>query len=554
MRLALVEAVIGLALAAAVWMLYGPVLRLWWTHDDFFFLRSLLDHRPFWYFVDASVYRELLVLAPLLFFSFDLDRRLFGLEPSLFYVHHLAALSVCAALLYGVARLWLARLWAVVAVWIFLIGPVTASLACILMVRHYIETIVLAALSVAAWAGALRRFPGSWRLAWLSAALYFAACMAKELAVPLFVLLPLLPAPGPRPVDVWGRMRLALPHAFALTLYLALRYALLGALFTSYGFAVRPLDLPALAVGLPAKLATEFVGGRASVAALVFAFALAAGISTFLVLPHGRRRCALVGGALLLAMLPFLPVSTRIEPRYAVPAWIVIAIAFAIGCGTLAETGRRTAAVVIAIVACASGLWLNREDWRPRFARIERMSVENRFVLEMTEADVLRQPLTLAASLEELAWMKEAVYQRPRGGRWFQDDLFLCLHPDPLGRVWGYDAGARRVVDLTGRIPEVRDRYCSAIRSDAALTVSFQVAGHDLFWDLGPHRTGKYRFVLGDGRMVFEVPGSAGFQMRGRQALPALRIGYESPEGWVTYSPELTLQFVDGWTLRWSRP
>ena len=556
MRRALVDAGIALALAAAAWVLYVSVLRLWWTHDDFFHLRYLLTRRPFWYLFDASVHRELpgRVLTPWLFLSIDLDRRLFGLEPHAFYVHQLAALSVCVAALYGVARLWLARVWAAIAVWIFLIGPVTASLASMLMVRHYVETIVLAALSVAAWARAVRGPPRAWRWAWLSAALYFAACMAKEIAVPLFVLLPLLPAPGPRRAGVRERIRRALPHAFASAVYLVLRYVLLGALFTGYGFAVRLSDVPALALELPAKIAGELVGGRASVAAIVFALALVAGITTLLLFPRGRRAGALVCCALLLAMLPVLPVSTRMEPRYAVAAWIVIAVAFAVGCGTLAAAGRRTVAVVVAVVACASGPWLNREDWRVRFATVERMSAENRFVLEMKDGDVLRQPLTLAASLGELAWMKEAVYGRPRGGRWFQDDLFLCLHPDPLGRVWGYDTDAGRVVDLTARIPDARNQYCSAIRSDAPLTASFRVAGTDLFWDLGPHRAGRYRFVLDDGRMIFEIPRSAGFRMRGREALLTLRIGYESPAGWVTYSPELPLRFVDGWTLHWSRP
>ena len=146
--------------------------------------------------------------------------------------------------------------------WIFLIGPVTASLASLLMVRHYIETILLPALALAAWAGALRRFPGrgAWSLAGLSAGLYFAACMAKELAVPLFVLLPFLPPPGTRQVSP-ERLRLALPHAAAFAVYLVLRYAVLGTLLGGYGFAVRPSDLPALALTLPGSRA-EFVAGR----------------------------------------------------------------------------------------------------------------------------------------------------------------------------------------------------------------------------------------------------------------------------------------------------
>src|SRR5258706_9129322 len=101
------------------------------------------------------------------------------------------------------------------------------------MVRHYVEVILLAALAVAAWARALQKPPGAaaWRLAWLSAALYFAAAMAKESAVPLPALLLLLPdTAGGAATKLTARLRLVLPHTLALALYLALRYAVHGVL------------------------------------------------------------------------------------------------------------------------------------------------------------------------------------------------------------------------------------------------------------------------------------------------------------------------------------
>jgi hypothetical protein len=85
------------------------------------------------------------------------------------------------------------------------------------------------------------------------------------------------------------------------------------------------------------------------------------------------------------------------------------------------------------------------------------------------------------------------------------------------------------------------------------LSGRFHVVGENLFWQLGPYREGRYRFVLGDGGQAFEMPRNAGFQVGGRSALPPLRIGYESPTGWITYSPELQLHLVDGWSRRWSR-
>jgi hypothetical protein len=100
------------------------------------------------------------------------------------------------------------------------------------------------------------------------------------------------------------------------------------------------------------------------------------------------------------------------------------------------------------------------------------------------------------------------------------------------------------VVDITARVPELRDRHCASIGAAAPLTASFRVVGSDLFWELGPYRAGQYRFVLDDGRVALPQPERAGFRMRGRPEALRLRVAYASPEGWVTYSPELSLQLV----------
>jgi hypothetical protein len=336
-----------------------------------------------------------------------------------------------------------------------------------------------------------------------------------------------------------------------LALYLIIRYEVLGTLMGGYGFKVDLRSLPALALALPGKIASEFIGGRISMAAVLFLIAFVTGILARFFL-RGPRALVLTGVALLLALLPVLPVSTQMEPRYAVPAWIVLALAFAAGCQAL-EDKKRWIGTALGLAACLSGLILNRQDWNVRFARAERMSVEDRFLFDMGEGDVLRHPLLLTGSLGELQWMKENVFHRPRGGRWFQDDLYLCVHREPLGRVWGYDQGMRRVVDVTARIPALRDRFCSSIRWDAPLRASFHDSEGALRWDLGPYREGKYSFLMGDGAAVFEMPRRAAFQMQERAPFLLLRVRYESPEGWVTYSPELRVPLVEGAGVRWGR-
>lgn len=541
----------GLALAAAAWLLYLPVLRLWWMHDDLFHLHFLRDHATAWYLWDVAAWRQWppRVLTPLLFLSLDVDRALSGPRPEAFYLHQLVSLSLVPAALYGVLRLWLPRLWAAAGAFVFLLGPPVASLAPLLMVRHYIEAVLLGTLSCGLWVLALRRTGwGGAALAAASAALWFLASMAKEIAVPLVLFLPLMPEGSLR-----HRLRRAAPHGLALLAYFAVRAGFLGTLGGGYGFAVKPEDLPRAALELPGKISTEMLGLPTPAAWVLFA-AILAGLA--LTLGHGRPAALRLGAGLALALAPVLPVSTRMEPRFAVPTWLVAVVAFAFAGRSLAVRGGRWrfAAGVLAFAGCAGGLAANRSDWAVRLGEAERRSGEGRFFLTLGPGDLLRQPLGPPGALGELRWWKEDVLRLPRGTGWFLDDLYLCLHPEVgnVRRIWGWDSSSRRMVDLTPRTPDLRHRFCSAIRRDSPLRAVIRAEPSGLSWELGPWEEGRYRLVMGDGVTIVEVPRTGAFRLR-RLTPVSLRIGYESPEGWVTYSPELAMDPLRTRVLRWAR-
>ncbi|HEX7182168.1 MAG TPA: hypothetical protein VF756_10020 [Thermoanaerobaculia bacterium] len=534
---------IAALLAVAVWVLYGPALRLWWMYDDLYHLHYQLTHAPVWYLFDVRAWQEFSakVLTPLLFFSLDADRVLFGLSPRAFYLHQITALSLCPAALYGVLRLWLPRAWAAAGAFLFLIGPTVSSLSTLLMVRHYIEAVLLALLSVALYILALRR--GSWALAAASGVLYLLAVLTKEIAVPLALFLLLIPER-----DLRERFRFALPCLAALIFYLGLRLYFLGTLGGGYGFAVEPGGWARLVLELPGKVAAEILGDSSSAGWRMLG-AILAGLVAAAVFVRGAALRIAVAAVLVLA--PVLPVSTKFEPRYAVPAWLLAVVAFAFGARALAERGRpfRLLAAGLAVVACAGGLVANRRDWEGRFARAERMSIENRSFLSLGEGDFLRRPLSPSASLGELRWWKEEMWGLPRGAGWFLDDLYLCLRGEEIRRLWAYDPVEREVKDVTRDLPAIRRRYCSSIRREVPLSAEVRAQGPVLFWELGPYPEGSYWLVMADGAQAIEVPRIGGFQTRGMEKL-ALRVKYRSPEGWVTYSPELVVDLTRG-PFRW---
>ena len=542
------ELSIATALAALPWLLYWPMLRLWWTFDDLFHQHLLVTGPRLWYLWDAEFYRHAApkMMTPLLFLSLDLDRRLFGLHPVGFYAHQLVSLSLVGAALYAVLRLWLPRGWSALGSGLFLLGAPVAGTALQLMVRHYFEALVLMAVAVALWVGALRgqerRAPA---LAWASAAVWFLACLAKEIAVPLVLFLPLVPEVEPR-----GRGRLFFPYGVAAVAYAALRVYLLGGPAPPSGFAVSGVGWLRLAMALPAKVATS-IGGLSGAAGWGLLATVLAGLVAALAL--GRGSAFRTGAGLALAMAPVLPVSTVFEPRFALMSWLAVAIAGAFAGAAWSTRGQtpRRAAIAVALVAVGLGALVNRQAWADGFGESLRRSAEGRYFVSMKAGELVRRPAGLPAELGELRWFREQYLGLPRGAGWFLDDLYLCLHPE-TGPVAGWDALSRRMVDLTWQVPAIRHRYCEAIRWRAPLRVEIRAEGAATSWDLGPYGEGQYDFVWEEGTSALAMPRVGSFHAR----LPsdrALRVRYQAPEGWVTYSPDLTVDLARSPLFRWSR-
>jgi hypothetical protein len=554
-RKKLTDGLAALALLALPWLLYGAALDLWWTQDDFFQLRFAAGHEIAEYALDPGVWQRLpnQVLTPLLFASYELDLAVAGLDPAAFYAHQLLSLGLAAGALYGLLRLWLAVPWALLGGGAFLLGPPIASLAPLLMVRHYPESVLLAVLS--AWlfvVGTRRAGAGAWIPAVLSGCLYFAACLAKEIAVPLPAVLALLPAGTPR-----LRLRRLAPHAGALALYAGYRIWMLGTPLGGYGWSVRPGEWPGLALGLPARLARELAGpgpwGWAVLAGLV-------GGVVFLAV-RSRRSAGLLGVGILAALLPVLPVAAEVAPRYASSAWLLLATALPVSARRLAgstgpRSGRRRAVLGLTLaLLLAAALAGNRRAWSHHHGLAARMSAEYQGFLELGPGEYLRHPAASPASMGALLlFARDLLGRRPEGG-WFYDDLYLCpvagARSGPVLALWAYDPDAGRLRDVTGELPALRQSHCRSIRWDAPLEASFRRGGGVLAWELGPSRAGGYAFLLEDGRMRYEVPRRGAFR-REDLDLAGLRVRYDSPEGWVTYSPPLPLEPGRS-GLRWRR-
>jgi len=218
----------------------------------------------------------------------------------------------------------------------------------------------------------------------------------------------------------------------------------------------------------------------------------------------------------LAALLPIVPVAAQLQPRWSFALWLVSASAIAF-----------VQLRVVIGLALITALVSFRVEWPRALRHFLRMSDEARVFAQLGANDVLLHAETPPVTMQELARYTHA------SAHAIYDELSLCADPKPH-RTFEYDATRREERETNALAKD-----CASIRT-APLFAHF-VFGDDgaFYWTLGPYRDGRYVFVLGDD-IAYEVRPDAGFRFPNIDAL-TIRIRYDSPAGWMTYSPDLRL-------------
>lgn len=525
-------------IVVAVMLLYGSVLGLFWTYDDAFNLRYAQEQSPLGYFFMPSVWRQLpfTMFTPLLYVAYDIDLALFGERPAPFYAHHLLSLCGAAVALFFVLRSWFSAAISLLATLSVVAAPPMTEWALELMTRHYVEGALLASVATLFYLRAVSKRHSGWAVA--AAVVALLAALAKEVFVPLPALWLLL-----RVATLRERVRFVIPTIAATVVYLAWRWIMLGTLGGGYGWTILEDERFRVYASLPLRLARSFSSGSSAIPAITLAV-IAAALAAYL-LWRDRGFVARMFFAAVLAVAPLVAVPTQLEPRYLVLLAVVLAVLIAAAMKRFHGGG----AIMLGAVALTVLVAANRSAWTPAFEKSARMSSESRALLQLSGSDLLATPAIPVGAAGELK--EKAKGSRGVAADVFYDEIFLCEQLDRGRRMWRFDEQRDEVTEQTARIRVEAARFCGSVRS-APLNAAFRHEDEVLTWSLGPYRDGRYRLVLGSGALVMDVPARAAFRV-GAVAPPSLRVRYDSPEGWTTYSPDLTLDFSGGRAFSWRR-
>jgi hypothetical protein len=371
----------------------------------------------------------------------------------------------------------------------------------------------------------------SWLLSVASAGLYFLAVGGKEVYAPMPLLLAVIPE-----ATVQRRLKLLVPHGVAGFAYALWRVVVLGPGVGPYGFVVRPHNRLQMLATLPFRAVRHFAGSGSAAGIVLMALVVACAA---LVAVRVRASRLPIVTAIVVALVPILPVATQLNPRWTFVLWLLAASAVAFVGHALPPRG----AVAILLIVLLAAIVANRVEWPREIRRFTRMSDEARVFANLGPNDIIRDAESPPVTLDELGRLVGA------HGRAMYDDLSLCANSRPIARVFQYDESQHAVRDV-GKY-DIR-ASCRSIRNMPLVAhVTFEEAG-SFFWDLGPYRDGSYAFVLGDGKQTYDVPREGGFRSANLPGL-AIRVRYRSPAGWTTYSPQFYVDMRKRQPIRFER-
>ena len=489
-------------------------------------------------------------LTPWLPLSYETDLVLFGLNFSFYYIHQFVALAAVAYALYHLLTCWVARKFAFFGSCLFLMGAPVFVVAQQLMTRHYVEGLLFCLLSLIFFVLSLRE--NRWYLILASAIFYLASVTAKEVYVPLVLLLVLIPESNAR-----TRIITAIPHIAIAILYALWRAYMLEDVSGGYVDSSDYFSIAGIS-GILASFLTFpelLFGGYWPVYVLILA--IIAGIYT----TNTKKDVLFSLSVLVLILAPMAPLVSFpgivMADRYLLLMWTALCFATAFYSDFTftflrgykvrhLEYGVYAACIVFLAVSLLSGL-----NVRTPVANVAReFDAQGNFMWENDDRFAFTPSENLLGSFWFVTGLNDLKFQLTNGNTSpiaVVDSIYL--NPG-ISKLWSYDSGCYCMRESDESIAELTRMHESRVNEAAPLQLYFEYVDGYFSWEFGPYDSGQYHVVSNE---VGVIPAPKSGRLRvnldeGTQ----IYLRYTSPEGWLTYS-ELQSVHKNAPPTRWQR-
>mgnify|MGYP006919310519 CR=1 FL=1 len=533
-------------------LLFAGALEGNWRWDDSQILLQALRYPIIESFINPEVWQQFSPanLTPWLIFSFKIDLALFDAIPQAFYLHQILAIACASVALYFCLSLWINKVYAFYGSVVFLIGAPSFSVAEQLMTRHYVEGLVFCLAALICYVQHLRR--GGMFLLLTGTAFYLLSVTAKEIYVPLVLLLPFLPER-----DFYTRVRALWPFLTITLLYVVWRGWMLDSLIG--GYVARSEYMKLSIIGDILSAFSNFPALLLGSLWLPFTLLFLLLMISYSFLTHSRLILSLI--ILLLVTLPLVPLvrSSGIffPDRYLFLFWTMISFAIAYYAERLASSLQKnnqqaliyltwTGAPLLLLIALLQGLQFKQE--------LESLGSEfdtqARFLLDEDSNSAFIPSENLLPSFWFVTGLQE-LKPKLMPGSTVPSAVVDSIYLDEIyDKLYRYDSSCSCMEDITSSIVMRIDEFEQKLRPDAPLSLRFEYQQGYFSWIFGPYEYGSYQ-VVSDVLGVITAPATGEQRVTLANNAP-FYLRYTAPEGWISYSSLQKIQH-NAPAINWKR-
>ncbi len=500
---------------------YHNHLNAWWLADDPALLQAIAEHGILPHFYDSTVWRQVSPanLTPWLIASLGIDWFWWQLEPFGYYIHHFISFILVLSISYLSLKDYFSPTVASITLSLFVLSTPVAHLLQFLMVRHYLEGLGFAIAAFYFYFKLLQDSRPRWFF--LSNLSYLLAITAKEIYVPLVVLLPFLPE------TTWKRrLYYLIPMIIIAGLYVVWRAEMLQwhRLISGYDSSLIPKLTLAYVQDLPLRL-IQILNWLTHWQQSIFGVI----IGLFIVFTLWRaklREMIFIFVLLGLVTLPIIPVLTILDTRYLVLPYFVFCLAIGWTLQVLRthhqlllSLGLGFGAIFASITAIES----------LSFKAIQQQyRTEGQFILQ-GESGTLIEPIGMYWYYQGLQRLRRMALQQPENTHVCYDSC-SCTQVAPL---YHYTKSSQLEIFST------HFSECSEKNQNLQAVVNFK--NDILAWKLAPQSTGQYYASLSTHHdlhgQFFPIPATGQFAVVAEKAYVIFKYVAAVPQ----YSPVFEL-------------
>jgi hypothetical protein len=532
-----VHVVASLLPISFLWFHYHDVIAYWWMGDDPVILWVTIENGIFSHFYKPDVWRFFspVNLTPWLQLSFGLDWHLFGLTPSGFYWHHIISFTIVLLAAYRVLAIYFNPVFASFILTLFTFSVPSASVVQTLMVRHYLEGFGLALAAYYCYVIADRS--GRYRWSFTGAFFYLLAVTAKEIYVPLLVMLPILSTNSGQ-----KKFKMLIPFIFVAGIYVLWRYYMLnfGSILSGYQHIAQPglNDFMRFPLAASKIMGWHHLWQKAVVVI---------GCLSVLITTNKRifYKYAKLGLWFIVIFAPIAPVIGILDARYLFLPTFMVFVFIGNNIMNLWNKKRYQGVYRVFAVCLIATLFISvfQTTDSAHYKELEdRFRKEGEFVLYGSDdQSSLINPIGPPWYYSGLKWLRQNVLGKSLG----PSVCFETYFCNALNHQKGYQYVDNALLQVAW--PDIKDNF-RWVNNNADLFLEISYVSGKLRWSFGPYTDGVYKLVTHDKQnnifgYSIQLPSKGSISLQLQTPLGFI-LQYESPEGWKTFSPAIILNPV----------